>query len=451
MSAAANGGGGVFAPERRTLTLGVMLSMLMIAFESLAVATVLPQVAERLDGLRLYGWSFSAFFMGFMVSTVALGGWADRSGPARPYLAATLCFGGGLLLAGLAPTMAVFIAGRAVQGFGGGGVVAVAYLAINRGFPDELRARVLALMSSAWVLPGLIGPALASALAALTSWRGVFVGLLPLLALATLLTLPALRRMPASGTPQSHTRLLAVSLAALGLALGLAALEQRRWLPALGLGLLGALLALPALGKLYGRAAYRLPSPLEAGFAVRLCLTFAFFGAESLLPLSLQRLRGLSLLESGLALTAAALVWSLCSFLHSRLDERTAGRYRPQVVGAGSLVISLSLALTGWLLHTPAPAWAVGLAWSLGGAGMGFAFQAHTLVVLKAAPTGQAGTVSGNLQLADMLGSALGAGIAGALVAGLSVGVGSGWYLGAATLVAGLAGLAARRLFPWPA
>ncbi|ULH14448.1 MFS transporter [Deinococcus sp. KNUC1210] len=411
-----------------------MLSMLIIAFESLAVATVLPQVAEHLNGLKLYGWSFSAFFMGFMVSTVALGGLADRIGPARPYLLSALCFGLGLTIAGLAPTMAVFILGRAVQGFGGGGVVAVAYLAINKGFPDELRARVLALMSSAWVLPGLIGPALASALAALLSWRGVFLGLLPLLGLAALLTLPALRRMPASGTPVDRSRLIAVTLAALGVALGLAALGQHRLLPGLLLGVLGTALALPALGRLYGRNAYRVPSPLEAGFAVRLCLTFGFFGAEALLPLSLQRLRGLGLLESGLALTAAALVWSLCSFLHSRLDERTAGRYRSQVVRAGSLVIALSLLLSGWLLHSTLPVWTVGLAWALGGAGMGFAFQAHTLVVLKQAPEGQEGQVSGNLQLADMLGSALGAGLGGALVGLLGVSSGSGWYLSAGTL-----------------
>jgi len=221
---------GVFSPQRRNLTFGIMLSMLIIAFESLAVATVLPQVADGLDGLRLYGWSFSAFFVGFMIATVGLGAWADRSGPARPYLTAAVCFAAGLLVAGLAPSMAVFILGRAVQGFGGGGVVAVAYLAINRGFPDELRARVLALMSGAWVLPGLIGPALASAMAALLSWRGVFLGLLPLVLVAVALTLPALRRIEASGTPIEWSRIQAVSLAAAGLVLGLAALGQHTWL-----------------------------------------------------------------------------------------------------------------------------------------------------------------------------------------------------------------------------
>ena len=86
------------------------------------------------------------------------------------------------------------------------------------------------------------------------------------------------------------------------------------------------------------------------------------------------------------------------------------------------------------------------MAWALGGAGMGFAFQSHTLVVLKQAPEGQEGLVSGNLQLADMLGSALGAGLAGALVAQIGVGLGSGWFLGLAAAVAGLAVVASPRL-----
>lgn len=437
---------GIFSPGRRNLTLGIMLSMLIIAFESLAVATVLPQVADALNGLRLYGWSFSAFFVGFMISTVALGGWADRIGPGRPYLVAAFCFGAGLLLAGLAPSMAVFIAGRAVQGFGGGGVIAVAYLTINRGYPDELRARVLAMMSGAWVLPGLIGPSLASALALALSWRGVFLGLLPLLLLATALTLPALRRIEPSGTPIDLSRIRAVCFAAAGLVLGLAALSQKTLLPAVGLGVAGAVLALPALGRLFGRQAYRLPSPLDAGFAVRLCLTFGFFGAEALIPLTLQHLRGLSPWQSGLALTGAALVWSACSITHSRLDERTSGRLRPLVTTLGAVLIVISLALTGLLIHAPLPAWTIGVAWALGGGGMGFAFQAHTLVVLKSAPEGQEGQVSGNLQLADMLGSALGAGLAGALVAQIGVGPGSGWYLGIASAAVVLAALAGLRL-----
>ncbi|MFC4456323.1 MFS transporter [Deinococcus sonorensis] len=426
--------GGVFSPERRALTLGIIISVLLIAFESLAVATVLPQVTRELNGLSLYGWSFSAFFVGFMISTVALGAWADRSGPAWPYLTATVAFGAGLLIAGLAGSMPVFILGRAVQGFGGGAVIAVTYLAINRAFPDQLRARVLALMSSAWVLPGLIGPAAASALAAALSWRAVFLALLPLLLLAGLLTLPALLQLPAAGTRVSRARLVAVVLVAGGVVLLLTAL-QRPLAQALPLGALGAALAVPGVARLYGWGTARLATPLYAGFAVRFLLTFGFFGAEALVPLGLNELRGLTLFQAGLALTAATLGWSTSAFIHSRLDERTGGQYRPLVVGLGGIVIAVSVALTGLLIHSTLPILLVALSWALGGAGMGFVFQAHTLVVLRGSPEGQEGLISGNLQLADMVGSALGAGLGGALVAGLGVSRGSLLHLELAALV----------------
>lgn len=436
---------GIFGPQRRALSLGLLMTVLLIAFESLAVSTVLPQVARELNGLRLYGWSFSAFFIGFLVATVWAGGAGDRLGPLRPYLGALLVFAAGLLVAGLAPSMAVFIAGRAVQGAGGGALVAVAYLAVNRAYPDELRARVLALFSSAWVLPGLLGPALASLLSHLTGWRGVFLALLPLVLLAGLLTRPGLAPITAAGTDSPAGRTRAALLAGLGLALGLAAL-QRPALQAALLGGLGLLLALPALGWLYPPAAWRLRTPLSAGFAVRFLLALGFFGAESLLPLSLNRLRGLTLFQGGLVLTTAALVWTLGSLIQTRLDERTRGVYRAQVAVVGSLLVAAGIWTAGSLIHSTRPAWLVGAAMGLAALGMGLAFQAHTLVVLKAAPEGNEGEASGNLQLSDMLGSSVGAGVGGALVAGLGLAAGSSLHYGLMSGVLLLAALAAMRL-----
>ncbi|WP_045234283.1 MFS transporter, partial [Deinococcus pimensis] len=108
-----------FSPSRRALSTGLLLTVLLIAFESLAVATVLPVVARELRGVRLYGWAFSAFFMGYLLSTIVLGGLADRLGPARPFVAGLALFAAGLCVAGLARNMEVFIAGRTLQGLGG--------------------------------------------------------------------------------------------------------------------------------------------------------------------------------------------------------------------------------------------------------------------------------------------------------------------------------------------
>ncbi len=413
---------GVFTPERRALTVGIVLGVLLIAFESMAVATILPQVERALNGRALYGWAFSAFFMGYLLSTLVLGQIADRSGALRPFTLALALFAGGLLLAGLAPSMPVFIAGRALQGLGGGGLIAVAYLVINRVYPDALRARMLALLSSAWVLPGLLGPGAAALLAARFSWHVVFLGLLPLAALVALLTLPALRPVRGAGTPLDLRRIRLAVLAALGVTLALAALQQRTLWLGLALGAVGVLIAGPALAGLFPPPGALRREPLAAGYLTRFCLTLSFFGAEAFVPLTLTDLRDVSSLQAGANLTASALTWSVTSILHSRFDERTQGRYRHVVAGVGALFVVASLALTALVLLTPAlPTWLSAPTWALGGLGMGLAFQSHTLVVFKAAPEGLEGQVSGTLQMADVLGSAIGAGVGGALVAALGL------------------------------
>src|SRR5262249_37932248 len=151
-----------------------------VAAEALAVITVMPLVARDLHGLGLYGFVFSAFLLGTMVGIVAAGRAADRRGPAVPYGCRLVVFAAGLLVAGLAPSMPVLVAGRALQGVGAGAVPAVAYVAIGRSLPDDLRARMMATLSTAWVAPGLAGPALSAEVARLFGWRWVFLGLLPL-------------------------------------------------------------------------------------------------------------------------------------------------------------------------------------------------------------------------------------------------------------------------------
>src|SRR5262249_21941082 len=161
-----------------------------------------------------------------------------------------VAFGGGLVLAGLAPTMLVFIAGRALQGLGAGAITAMAYVGIGRGYPDALRARMMALLSSAWVMPALIGPGVAGVLAESLSWRRVSLGLLPLRAMAARLTLRALRRMAltAPETPAASRLPAALRLTA-GTGLLLAGLDLSNPLLALPVVVVGLLLAFPALKR----------------------------------------------------------------------------------------------------------------------------------------------------------------------------------------------------------
>jgi MFS family permease len=87
---------GLWAPQRRALTTGLVLTITFVASEALAVVTVMPVVARDLGGLRLYGWVFSGFMLGSVVGIVAAGREADRRGPAVPFVAGVVLFGSGL-------------------------------------------------------------------------------------------------------------------------------------------------------------------------------------------------------------------------------------------------------------------------------------------------------------------------------------------------------------------
>src|SRR5690242_8293038 len=175
---------------RTRLTVGLVLDMTVVAFEALAVATVAPRAAQDLGGLDLYGWTFSAFMLAGLVGTVVGGHTADRHGLAAPYAAGAIAFTAGLLVCGSAPTMPIFVVGRAVQGLGAGAVASIGFVAIGRAFTETERPRQFAILSTAWVIPGLVAPAVGGLVAEHLGWRVVFLGIALLPGAALALVLP---------------------------------------------------------------------------------------------------------------------------------------------------------------------------------------------------------------------------------------------------------------------
>src|SRR5881275_1767206 len=130
---------GVWSANYRQLTLGLILIILGPAFETLAVATILPKIVANLGGLSFYGWSFSAYMLATLVGIILAGDEADRRGPALPFIIGVTLFVLGLVLAGVASSMIMFVLSRSVQGFGAGIIASVAYVCVGRGYPEEVK------------------------------------------------------------------------------------------------------------------------------------------------------------------------------------------------------------------------------------------------------------------------------------------------------------------------
>ena len=443
---------GVWDPERRRLTLGLVLTITLVAFESLAISTVMPVVADDLGGLGLYGWVFSGFFLGSLLGIVAAGQAADARGTAAPFAAGLLLFTAGLLVGGLAPSMGVLVAARVAQGIGAGAIPAIAYASVGRAYPPALRPRVFAVFSTAWVVPGLIGPAASSGIASTLGWRAVFLALLPFVILAAVITLPALSRAApevAEGVdvPSGDRRGPALVLVA-GVAAVLVALSGAPVVLAAVLVLAGAPAAFWAYVRLVPPGTIRLAPGMPAAVLVRGILTFAFFGADAYVSLTFQDVRDQPTWVAGVALTGTTLFWTAAAWVQERLVGRVGPR---RLVMCGFALVAVGIAgMFGALGPFPIPL-AV-CVWAIAGFGIGLAYAPISVTVLGLSEPGREGSSSASVQLSDVLGVALGTGFGAACIA---LGESRGWptrsaltLTFSATLVVAVLGIAAARRLP---
>ena len=438
----------IFDPERRRITIGIVALVLLVAFEYMAVATAMPVAGRALDGLSLYPWAFSGFLLASLFATVVAGELSDRHGPGVPLLGGIALFTTGLLLAGLAPAMWVFILGRMVQGLGGGAAIVALYVVVARVYPEPLRPRAFAAMSGAWVVPSILGPLAAGPVAEHLTWRLVFLGLVPLVVVPVVLTLPALRHLPREPARSRPGR---AKLAA-GVAAGAAALQyagEHRGVTAVVAAVLGVALLAATVPRLLPAGALQLARGLPTVVAMRGVMAGAFFGAEAFVPLMLVEHRGLSATLAGASLTGGAIGWATGSWWQGRPAMRTP-RYR--VIQAATALITVSLLLVGSTAFAVMPVWLVAVGWTLGGIGMGAAFSSISVLLFELSAPSEQGANSAAVQLSDGLGSVLAIGLAGVLYASLrataSATVMFGSIFAVMVLIAAAGVLAAGRVRP---
>jgi MFS family permease len=411
--------GGIWTPAQRPLTIGLVLAVTFVAFEALAVATILPVVGRQLGDLRLYGWVFSAFLLASLIGIVLAGTLADRVPLGRPMLAGLALFSVGLIIGGTAQDMVVLVVGRAVQGLGAGVVPAVAYVAISRCYAEQSRPRMFAVLSTAWVVPGLIGPGIAALVAAAVGWRWVFLGLLPLVIAAGVLVVLALRHVP---PPASQGTAAVPYLAALGVAAGagtaLASLSSGVVPVAAAGGVAGGALLAVSMRRLTPPRYLSARPGLSVTILSRSLLTCCFFAGDAYVPYAIVTVRHAPTTLAALALTASTLAWTAGSWVQARCIARWGPR---RLVRPGECLVAIGLgAMCVVLLPSVPPALAV-VAWAVAGAGIGTAYAPLSVTTLDLAAAGEEGRATSALQLCDVLGQALGTGVAGAIVATASL------------------------------
>lgn len=413
------------APEQspRALTIGLVLTVTLVGFETLAVSTALPRISDDLHGVALYGWVGSAYMLGNLLGIVFAGRTADRRGPALPFVTGLTLFAIGLTLASITPSMALLVLARAVQGIGGGAIPAVAYVAVGRAYATSEQPRVFAIMSSAWVIPGVVAPAIAAAITSTVGWRWVFAGLLPFVAPAAVLTTPSLRAL---GPPDHHDEAAqlrvrdAIAVTA-GVALVLAAIDGIPIAIAVPLGLVGCFVAARAYVVLAPPGTVRAAPGLPSTIAIRGVQTFAFFGADFFVSRLIHDARHESYGVVGIAVTAGTLAWTAAAWIAARALPGAGTR---RLVRASFATIALGDALLILSASPHAPIALAIIAPTATGFAMGLGYSPISVAMLAHAPAGREGAASASLSLTDTLGFAVGVGIGGAFV---HLADGQGW------------------------
>ena len=401
----------VFAGARGRLTAGLLILEALVAVEIMVVATILPQVQEELRGLQLYGWNYAALTLASFGAVPIAGKLTDRLGPRRVLAVAIGFYVIGLVLAASAPSMLVLVIARFVQGIGGGGLYVVSLSTVAKTYPERIRPRVMALLASMWILPGLLGPSVGALLAETVGWRWAFLAPLPLIVLATLMVIPSLGgvtvREEGSKLPVAASLVLMVGAGAL-----LAGLtELSVW--SIPLVAVGTAVTIPTLRRITPPGTLTARRGLPAASAAAFLASAAFFAIDGFVPLMLTETRGLSIGEAGIVITASALAWAAGSWWQSGVVGRFGAR---RLTASGALMIGAGAAVVAsGLLAVPLVVPYVG--WAIGSVGMGIVFPTIPLSVMGSAEEGREAGELSSMILMDYLGVGIGAGLGGASVA----------------------------------
>lgn len=182
--------------ERRRIVIGVLVAMALATLDQMIVGPAMPVIAMRLGNAEYVSWIVTAYLLTATAVTPLYGKVADLRGRKPALFFAIATFVAGSVVSAIATDMFVLIGGRALQGIGGGGLIAMAQTIIADVVAPKERGRYVAYISAVWAVSSLAGPVLGGVFAEYLHWSLIFWINLPLGVVAFLLSSRALSRMP---------------------------------------------------------------------------------------------------------------------------------------------------------------------------------------------------------------------------------------------------------------
>lgn len=314
----------LLSPRNALRSLALTGGIALHAINIYIVATILPSVVRDIGGLEYYAWNTTLFVVASIVGSVLATRLIEAAGTRAAYLLALTIFAVGALACAAAPNMLWMLAGRTVQGVGGGLLFALAYALIRVMFEERLWSRVMAMVSGVWGGATLLGPAVGGVFAQSGHWRWAFLSLLPVAAILALIVIGQFGGKSAAAA-SAHNRIpfgkIALLVASvLVISLGSLAPELRWNIGGIVAGLVIAAwivrLDRGAGVKLLPTGAYSLSTQVGAIYA---CMGLLIIGitTEVFIPYFLQVIHGRTPLVAGYMTGAMSFGWTTASLLSS--------------------------------------------------------------------------------------------------------------------------------------
>lgn len=389
------------------------------AADALLITTMMPAIVDEIGGARLVAWNFALYEVGSIVAGAAGGLVAMRAGLRLPMAAAAGLFALGCAVAALAPAMPVLLAGRVAQGAGGGGLIALSYVAVGRLFPGPLMPRAMAALSLTWGASAFIGPLAGGVFVTWADWRAGFAffgaqaAALALWIWLGLRAVPRPDRVEGARLPWRRLALLALAILAVAFA---GIVTSTGWMAASLAAGLGALALFARMDgragadRLWPRRAFDPRDGVGAAILMVLALNISTMGVATYGPILLERIHGTPPLVSGYLVALVSIAWTAAAVLAAGAAER----HDPRIIAIGIVVVAGSVALS---VHAvpQGPLWLVGLAMLMEGAGYGMAWTFILRRGGRLVAAGDGERFAAALPTVGRLGYALGASFVGIL------------------------------------
>ncbi|MDP9800050.1 MFS family permease [Arcanobacterium wilhelmae] len=381
----------------------------LIAFETIAVTTVMPYVVDLLNGKNLYALASGITLTTQLITTALAGRWADNRGPNQPLLTGAALFIAGLLIISVAPTVEVVVLGRAVQGLGSGLVVVPLFVLVGAHVPSHRQPALFATFAAAWVVPSLLGPAIAGLMVEYLHWRVVFAAV-PLILLAMFpMLVSKLRQFPDTHDPHKRFRLGDTFTFALLVGISVGALQMlsalgddgfKTW--ALAMIVICSAAAFFFVRPLVPQGTLSARRGVPSIVLLRGIVYGAYFAVEIYLPLMLKNVHNWGPKRAGLVLAAGAVTWALGSYLQSQASEDR--RKHIPTIGLVLQLVGSAISIAGSFHQITGIV--VILGWLIAGLGTGLTYPLLLVFALGRTPKSRHGKISAAAQIADNMGAA---------------------------------------------